>query len=92
MARQPVTPAACNNNSVCKLSVYEEYRSWFIERSAAFHLDQGLGLFLSRGMCAWLELDFTDPNYNIKPVSLKSPDIANRNELVAMLASMVGGR
>ena len=71
--------------------IYEIYRSWFAGGCRGFQPDHGLCIFLQRGMKAWLESDISGTGPINREFHAISREGVSDNELVVLLASIIGG-
>lgn len=67
------------------------YRSWFTGECRDFHPDPGLSIFLQRGMKAWLKSDISGAGPANREFHAIHHEEVPANELVVLLASMIGG-
>ena len=77
--------------SADKIEIYEKYRGWFVGGVGGFQSDRGLTVLLSRGMKAWFDSDCFRPKQICSRLTMNERPKLPTNELVGLLASLIGG-
>lgn len=74
-----------------KIEIYEKYRGWFVGGVGGFQSDRGLTVLLSKGMKAWFDSDCLEPKQINSHLTMTERSKLPTNELVGLLASLIGG-